>query len=358
MAIKTNIPFTADYVIIGGGTAGLTLASRLSENSTESIVVLEAGSNLLEDPRAALGNRVIKEPQGKLLGGPSGISSQAFVAPSQSGIDAWSKLGPLKVSFPAAIQDPLCRAWVDTFKATGHGITADPFSGKSTGGYSNLSAVDSETKTRSYAASAYGRSPMERPNVHIVTEALVQRILFKGLKESSVTAGGIEAVIQGEIHTITANKEVIVCAGALNTPKLLELSGIGNKEILHQYNIHVVVNSPSVGENLQDHLMSGISFEVVNGVVTGDPLLRQEPEAVQAAMQLYMEHKTGPMTIRGVQSSSYMPLVYFQGQNSSTSIKEYLDGFFLRSSDRDHAIREIIGQPDAPTCSTILCILI
>ncbi|KAA8643723.1 uncharacterized protein ATNIH1004_010497 [Aspergillus tanneri] len=294
MAIKTNIPFTADYVIIGGGTAGLTLASRLSENSTESIVVLEAGSNLLEDPRAALGNRVIKEPQGKLLGGPS---------------------GPLKVSFPAAIQDPLCRAWVDTFKATGHGITADPFSGKSTGGYSNLSAVDSETKTRSYAASAYGRSPMERPNVHIVTEALVQRILFKGLKESSVTAGGIEAVIQGEIHTITANKEVIVCAGALNTPKLLELSGIGNKEILHQYNIHVVVNSPSVGENLQDHLMSGISFEVVNGVVTGDPLLRQEPEAVQAAMQLYMEHKTGPMTIRGVQSSSYMPLVYFQGQN-------------------------------------------
>ncbi|PLB48145.1 glucose-methanol-choline oxidoreductase [Aspergillus steynii IBT 23096] len=422
MPIDPDFPSVADYVIVGGGTAGLTLAARLSENSTKSIVVLEAGRNLLEDPRvnipalwttlmgseadwqlqtvpqAALGDRVIKEPQGKLLGGSSGINGQAFIAPSQAGIDAWSKMGakswtweklhpyykksytvqlpddatkahigidwldqssngtsgPLKVSFPAVIQDPLCRAWVDTFKATGHGITADPFSGKSTGGYSNLAAVDSETKTRSYAASAYGRPAMERPNVHIITEALVQRILFNESEGPNVTASGIEALVQGQIRTVNANTEVIVCAGALNSPKLLELSGIGNEEILRQHNIPAVVHNPNVGENLQDHLMSGISFEVVDGVVTGDPLLRQKPEAVQAAMQLYTEHKAGPMTIGGVQSSSFMPLVDFQNPHDSSAMKKYLDGFLSDPSNRDQAIREILEQPDAPTCSMFM----
>ncbi|KAH8424843.1 GMC family oxidoreductase [Aspergillus melleus] len=422
MASETNIPSTADYVIIGGGTAGLILAARLSENSTKSIVVLEAGSNHLDDPRvnipalwttlmgseadwqlqtvpqAGLGDRVIKEPQGKLLGGSSGINGQAFIAPSKAGIDAWSKLGaknwlwenlhpyykksytiqvpddatsehigiswldrsfngtsgPLKVSFPAVIQDPLCKAWVDTFKATGHSITTDPFSGRSTGGYSNLAAVDSETKTRSYAASAYGRPTMERANVRIVTEALVQRIIFEGLNEPDVTATGVKVAVQGQTRIINANAEVIVCAGALSTPKLLELSGIGNEEILRQHNIPIIVNNPNVGENLQDHLMSGISFEVVDGVVTGDALLRQEQDAVQEAMKLYMEHKAGPMTIGGVQSSSFMPLVDFQGPTSTTLMNDYLDGFLSDCSYRDQAICEILEQPGAPTCSMFM----
>ncbi|KAI9040770.1 glucose-methanol-choline oxidoreductase [Aspergillus affinis] len=398
------------------------LLESLPEKSNKFIVVLEVGKNLLDDPRvnipalwttlmgseadwqlqtvpqANLGGRVIKEPQGKLLGGSSGINGQAFIAPSQAGIDAWSKLsardwswenlhpyykksytiqlpddassehigidwldqfckgtsGPVKVSFPAVIQDPLCKAWVDTFKATGYGITADPFSGKSTGGYSNLAAVDSETKTRSYAASAYGRPAMVRANVRIDTEALVQRIIFKESSEPNMTASGVEVVVQGQTRVINANAEVIVCAGALNTPKLLELSGIGNEEILRQHNIPIIVNNPNVGENLQDHLMSGISFEVVEGVVTGDTLMRQEQNAVQVAMKLYVEHKAGLMTIGGVQSSYFMPLIDLQGPDSKISMKKYLDNFLSDCSYPDQAIREILEQPGALTCSMFM----
>ncbi|GLA42696.1 hypothetical protein AnigIFM63309_011244 [Aspergillus niger] len=94
MSSSLHAPFEADYVIVGGGTSGLVLASRLSENdSTRSVIVLEAGKNLIDDPRAALNNRVIKEPQGKVLGGSSGINGQAFIAPTKAGIDAWNKLG-------------------------------------------------------------------------------------------------------------------------------------------------------------------------------------------------------------------------------------------------------------------------
>ena len=140
--------------------------------------------------QATSGDRVIKETQGKLLGGSSGINGQAFVAPTKAGIDGWAKLGatswtwetlspyykkaftlqlpdeatrdhigihwvdpkvngdsgPIKVSFPAVRQDPLSKAWVDTFQEIGYGVTADPFSGVSIGGYSNLAAIDAETR--------------------------------------------------------------------------------------------------------------------------------------------------------------------------------------------------------------------
>lgn len=92
-----------------------------------------------------------------------------------------------------------------------------------------------------------------------------------------------------------------------NIIQLLELSGIGNKEILTKHGIPVVVDLPAVGENLQDHLMTGVSYEVVDGVMTGDPLMRQEPEALTRAQELYTEHKAGPFTIGGMQSHAYMP---------------------------------------------------
>ncbi|GMG03751.1 unnamed protein product [Aspergillus oryzae] len=145
--------------------------------------------------------------------------------------------GPINISFPAVLQDPLSKAWVDTFKGIGYSLTADPFSGNSIAGYSNLATVDYKTKTRSYAATG----------------------------DAGVTATGVKAILQGELSTIKAKKEVILTAGALNTPKLLELSGIGNKAILDQFNIPVVVENPNVDENIQDYLMSRISSEVKRG---------------------------------------------------------------------------------------------
>lgn len=89
--------------------------------------------------------------------------------------------------------------------------------------------------------------------------------------------------------------------------QLLELSGIGGKGLLEKHGIPIVVDLPGVGENLQDHLMTGMSYEVVDDVITGDPLMRQEPEALAQAQKLYVEHKAGPFTIGGMQSHAYMP---------------------------------------------------
>ncbi|KAJ5619255.1 glucose-methanol-choline oxidoreductase [Penicillium lagena] len=421
MAIE-NFPLEADYVIVGGGTAGLVLASRLSEDPTKTVVVLEAGKDMTEDtrvqipalwttlmgsevdwqlktaPQYALGNRIVKLTQGKLLGGSSGINGQAFIAPSQAGIDAWSKLGaagwtwenlhqyykraytlqlpdpatcehiglawvddqchgssgPLKISFPAVIQDPLAKAWVDTFNTIGHGVTADPFSGSALGGYSNMAAVDFKTKTRSYAATGYGLPAKQRPNVDIVTEALVNKVHFNRTNDTEVTATGVEITMNEKSYTIKAKKEVIISAGALNTPKILELSGIGDENILRQFNIPVVLSNPNVGENLQDHLMTGISFEVAEEVATGDPLLRQEHEAVQKAMQLYAEHKAGPMTIGGVQSSAYMPFLDDYGAKNQGFTKEHMDRFLPDPNDRDQAVRDILEQPDSPKCQMFM----
>ncbi|QRD87722.1 GMC oxidoreductase-domain-containing protein [Aspergillus flavus] len=192
---------------------------------------------------------------------------------------------------------------------------------------------------------------MQRPSVHIITDAVAHRIILSQ-GDLGVTATGVEANIQGQTKIIKAKKEVILTAGALNTPKLLELSGIGNKAILDQFNIPVVIDNPNVGENLQDHLMSGISFEVKPGVMTGDPLLRQEPDAIQTALKLYAEHKAGPMTVGGVQSCAYMPMIDYHGQQEAK--RAYLDTFLSGPDDRDKVIRDIYAELNTPTCSMFM----
>ena len=245
----------------------------------------------------------------------------------------------------------MAKAWVEAFQGMGYGCTADPFSGVSTGGYSNLASVDYEKKQRSYAATGYGLPAMGRQNVKILTEATVQKILFS-TSDNGAMAVGVEAKIDGQTVTVKARREVILTAGAVNTPKLLELSGIGDKERLEQLSIPVIVENSNVGENLQDHLMTGISFEVKSGIATGDPLLRQEPETIQTAFQLYSEQKTGPMTIGGIQSSAYMPLTDHSGQPEAR--QAYLDSFPPVANERDQVIRDIYTQEHEPTCQMFM----
>ncbi|KAI1385843.1 alcohol oxidase [Hypoxylon trugodes] len=365
-----------DYIIIGGGTSGLVVANRLSENPDVQVLVLEAGKDLSADPRVnipalftslagsdadwqyksvpqqALGGRSIREPQGKALGGSSAINGQAFIAPSQSEIDAWAKLGnpgwdwaglvpsyrksytlipppdhdtlehlgidwindefrgtsgPIKVSFPGILQNPLCKAWIDAFRGINKVTNGDPFSGNSIGGYSNTATVDPDTKTRSYANSAYGVPMRQRSNVKVFTEAKVHKVLFTKTESGSLNATSVQVSIGGKMEAFTPAKEVILAAGVFNTPKLLELSGIGDRKLLEYHGIPVQVDLPGVGENFQDHLMTGLSYEVVDGVITGDPLLRQEPDALALAQKLYVEHRAGPFTIGGMQSHAFMP---------------------------------------------------
>ncbi|KAB8219435.1 hypothetical protein BDV33DRAFT_204348 [Aspergillus novoparasiticus] len=196
-----------------------------------------------------------------------------------------------------------------------------------------MAAVDSKTKTRSLAATACGIRAKQRPGVSIITEALVQKVLF-----NETTATGVKVVTGGGAHTIEAKKEVILSCGALNTLNILELSGIGNKEILDRYRISVVVvvDNSNIGENLQDHLMTGISFE--------------------EATKLYYEHNAGPLTIGSVQSTAFMSCLDENGARDEKHIKDLMDRFLSDTDDRDQAIRDIFEQPDSPTWAQFMFI--
>ena len=260
--------------------------------------------------------------------------------------------GPLQVSFPGVAQDPVVKAWIDTFKAMHFNTTGDPFAGKSIGAYSNAASVDPKTKTRSYAASQFIKPVYDRTNLHIVTGALAQKITLHQTQGDNFDATHVHAIVDGKEHAFKANKEIILSAGVYHSPKLLELSGIGDEHLLHNHGISTLINNPNVGEHLQDHLMTGISFEVVDGVHTGDPLMRQEPEAIQTAMKLYQEHQAGPFCVGGTMSHAYMPIIEFakEGDKGLIAQSELINKHDERapgSSDKDYhnVVRDILNSP-------------
>ena len=207
--------------------------------------------------------------------------------------------GPIKTSYGKA-NGPLEKAWPETFKNLGFQMNGDPISGKAIGGYAAMTSVDPVTRTRSYAGSGYySPNVAQRTNLDVLTEAMVTRIIL-----NEDVASGVEFVKNGT-HIINA-KEVILAAGALQSPQLLELSGIGSSEILEAHGINVLVDNPNVGENLQDHATVGLSFEVIDGLPTGD--MSRDPEVRKAAMSLYQKDKSGPMG-GGFSLSAYLPVV-------------------------------------------------
>ncbi|MCJ1387803.1 hypothetical protein MMC18_000646 [Xylographa bjoerkii] len=231
--------------------------------------------------------------------------------------------GPVQGSFQEALQDPIGKAWLST----------DPFSGDALGGFNNPITVDPISKTRSSSTTAYYTPVKGRKNLEVLTEAAVERIILElkrdiGTDDSNgeqFVAKGVEFVHQGERRTIKTRKEIILAAGALQSPKLLELSGIGSTKLLRSHNIPMIIDNPSVGENLQDHLFAAIYFEVNDDVVTKDDLLRQVPEVVQKAMVEYQTSRTGPLCVGGVTSFAIMPLVEFLSENGQKTQRELLD---------------------------------
>lgn len=223
-------------------------------------------------------------------------------------------------------------------------------SGKSTGAFSNAVSVDPATNTRSYSGSTHGVELLKKSNVTVLTGATVQRIIFEGSGDD-VVAIGVQVLVNGEMKTLTASKEVILAAGTINSPKLLELSGIGQKELLEKHKIPVIIDSPGVGENLQDHLMTGVSYEVVDSVVTGDPLMRQEPEALAEAQELYVKHKSGPFTIGGVQSYGLMPM---EVPNLDDLLKQAPKTNNPSLADINAIVGSILGDPSEASASQFM----
>lgn len=166
--------------------------------------------------------------------------------------------GPIQVTYPALadkIAHPLLQAWNDAFSAEGKCNTDILAEQKTIGARPYAATIDPISGLRSSADNQYGAVASAHPNVTIVTDATVHRILFESPGENAI-ATGAEVAYKGQIATVKATKEVILAAGAFHTPKLLELSGVGDKTRLSNMGIPLVIDQPGVGQNLQNHLMS------------------------------------------------------------------------------------------------------
>ncbi|KAF2168548.1 GMC oxidoreductase [Zasmidium cellare ATCC 36951] len=319
----------SDYVIIGGGTAGLTIAARLSEDPNVTVTVIEAGEDRTSDvevlapnlltslysnpkydwnyrtiPQVNANNHVLAHPRGKQLGGSSAINFLWWTHASQQDINNWGLLGNPNWSWNAlqpfyrrsesyvqpsrkTVEDldtgyidpalhgqdgpvlntfadiylPFDEAWPRTYRALGLPPSSDPRDGLALGGYTNLINMDPKTRSRSYAATTYMRGAENRPNFKVITGAHVQRITFVDSGKRPRATGALYST-NGTTHQVKARKEVILSAGAFGSPQLLELSGIGNPDILKKYGIEILVANKNVGENLQDHAYVPIGYEV------------------------------------------------------------------------------------------------
>ncbi|KAH7126914.1 hypothetical protein B0J11DRAFT_526754 [Dendryphion nanum] len=364
MSADQFIQKSYDYVICGGGTAGLVIAARLSEDPNVTVAVLEAGQNHLNDPlidapsayintwtnpeydwrftttaQKGTGGKTHGWVRGKVLGGSSAVNYNMFSMASRQDLDNWAELGnkgwgfddlapyyrkaekynapskelsdriggkyvdPLLRGTDGPIQLSFCEAdtqwsqelWPATCETMGYPAPKDPRTGSAIGGFNQLTTVDPKTTRRSYSARAYYEPASDRPNLSLLTGALVAKIETEKSGDGDVTATGVKFTVEGTSYTVKANREVIVCGGVINSPQILELSGIGNKDLLQKAGVDVVVDLPGVGENLNDHSATGISLAVKDEYPTAEVLIRN-PEIAQQAMEAYITHKAGPLT--------------------------------------------------------------
>jgi choline dehydrogenase-like flavoprotein len=200
--------------------------------------------------------------------------------------------------------------------------TVDPFAGSFLGAFVNPVAVDSSTKERSYSANSHYSIAKTRPNLHVSCGSHVHKILFNN--ERIPIATGVSYIRNGKKHSAFAKKDVILAAGAVQSPQLLELSGIGSPQILNPIGIPVKVENSRVGENLQDHVLVAISYEVQDGVPSLDDLLRQDPDALQAAMKDYQMGNPSPLGSGGVTSFGFLPFAEVLLSNDEASPQEHI----------------------------------
>ena len=303
---------SADYIIVGAGSAGCAMAYRLSEDGRNTVLVIEHGGTdmgpLIQMPAALsypmnmglydwgyrtepephLGGRRLACPRGKVIGGSSSINGMVYVRGHACDYDHWEEAGaagwgyrnvlpyfqrmetshggeagwrgnggPLHVR-RGVRRNPLYTAFVEAGRQAGYEVTED-YNGHKQEGFGAMEMTVHDGRRWS-AANAYLKPALKRANVSL-TKAFARRVVFDGTR-----AIGVEVERGGQVETLTANREVIIAASSINSPKLLKLSGIGPADELSGLGIPVIADRPGVGANLQDHLELYIQQECLEPI--------------------------------------------------------------------------------------------
>jgi choline dehydrogenase-like flavoprotein len=245
---------------------------------------------------------------------------------------------------------------MESFKELGYPHVEDPIAGAGTGPFVAPGAVDPVTHTRSHSASAYlGPDVQARANLRVVTGALVEKVLLENGSQGFV-ATGVQLSKDLKTFTIKAIKEVILAAGTIQSPQILEFSGIGDAKILQSHEITTVIDNPSVGENLQDHGLVSFGYEVADGMPSGDMV--REPAVAAAAMAAYQKDGSGPLGCLPF-VSAFMPCVDFPQDERAQLMQRIQACIDDPNISRAHqkqfeAIHQIMQNPDDSTAQYVM----
>ncbi|CAG9830996.1 unnamed protein product [Diabrotica balteata] len=381
-----------DFIVVGGGSAGAVVASRLSEMSKWKVLLLEAGydENEISDVpslaaylqlskmdwtykteytgRACLGmkNGQCNWPRGKVLGGSSVLNYMLYVRGNKNDYDYWKQLGnpgwnyenvlkyfkrsednrnPYLAKTPyhskgglLTVQEspwrtPLVVAFLEAGLEMGYPVR--DINGADQAGFM-IAQGTIRRGSRCSTAKAFLRPVKLRKNIHIALNAHVTRVL---INPTTMRAFGVEFVRNGRKQVVTAKREIILSAGAINTPQILMLSGIGPKDELTKHGIPVLRDLP-VGENLQDHVaMGGLTFRINKPVSIVQDRLQAFPMTMQ-----YVMHEQGPMTtLGGVEGLAFVNT--YMGNRSWPDIQFHMAPASI-NSDAGAKVRKVLGLTD------------